>query len=222
MRNNHQLHGVSMSQFLQRSAAMLIAFFLCVTQVLAGPPGALLQPTGTVTVNGSRVTAPTVLFPGDKVQTAEKSLADISAMGNMIVLGANTDVIYGNGQLEMGCGNAVVNTTSGNFKVISKTYTAQPAPGTPARFELLQGGGKLKTVVYKGSVSVTAAQKSPTALSAGRSMILAGLTGCAGLAALSTSSAAAAAAAGAASAATAAASSRTRTPSQPQASPSTP
>lgn len=211
-----------MPKILRLSAVTLITFFLGAALVFAGPPGALLKPTGNVTVNGSRVTVPTVLFPGDKVQTAEKSLADISAMGNMIILAANTDITYGEGQLEMGCGDALVNTTTGNFKVVSKSFTAQPAAGAPAKFELFQGGGKLKTVVYKGALSVTAPQKSSTPLAAGRSMVIAGLTGCAGIAAMSAPSAAAAAAAGAASAATATASSRTRTPSQPEVSPSAP
>ena len=209
-----------MSKFWRRCGIASVSVIVSVSLLFAGAPAALLQPSGNVTVNGSRVDAATAIFPGDKVQTADKSAGDISAPGHMIILAANTDVTYGNGQLEMGCGDALVNNLSGSFKVTSQGFSAQSPNGAPAKFELFQGGGKLRVVVYKGALSVAAPQKSASSLGAGKSMIMAGLTGCASLAAMSAPGAAAAAAAGAGSAAAATAAARSK--SQPQASPSTP
>src|SRR4051812_9348563 len=72
---------------------------------------ATVQKSGTVNVNGQTTAQPsTTVFQGDRIETTTNSAAVITTEGSTIVVPANTQIVYGNNIITIGCGQAAVTT----------------------------------------------------------------------------------------------------------------
>jgi len=132
--------------------ALLTVVLLVVTPILEAQEkaGALLQPSGNVTVNGNRVRSESTLFDGDRVQTGVNSAASISSNGVQITQAANTWLIYHPAAVELGCGNAQV---SGQLPTKAGQYTVEITK--PGRYEIRQHEGKLRVVSINAELRIT-------------------------------------------------------------------
>lgn len=81
-------------QLARKTLALLLCCCLSPAMLLAQEAGAMLYPTGQVTVNGHPAANSTALFPGDKVQTGPDSAASITANGGSAQIGADSSVIW--------------------------------------------------------------------------------------------------------------------------------
>jgi hypothetical protein len=135
----------------------------------ARPPQATVQAQGTVTINGTRVENTTTIFAGDKVQTADSSLATIATQGTMVQLSPNSSAIFSDKSLDLGCGSALVTTSMGEVvRVAGVTIT--PAGQGETKFQVSQGPGALKISAQEGSVVVDDGSKHM--LASGQSLSL--------------------------------------------------
>ncbi len=155
-----------MQTTLSKLVASALLLLIPVT-LLAAPPQGTVQAQGTVRVNGSNVPASTTIFPGDKVETLANSTATISSQGTMIQLDPNSSAIFSDKALDMGCGSAVVSTSTGAVVRVAGISITPSGQGT-ARFRVAQGGGTLKITVEEGSAVVDDGTKHT--LSAGQSL----------------------------------------------------
>lgn len=144
------IRGVKFS--MRNLVAFLVIGIVMVGPFLEGQErlGAILQPTNTVTVNGSRVRSETTLFDGDRVQTGADSAAAISGNGQQIVAAANTWLIYHPTGADLGCGNAQL---SGQQPAHAGQYSISITK--PGQYEILQHDGKLKITSKGAELSVT-------------------------------------------------------------------
>ncbi len=151
---------------LSKATAYFVLLF-CPLTLLAAPAQGTVQAQGTVRVNGSNVPSSTTVFSGDKVETLANSTATISAQGTMIQLDPNSSAIFSDKALDLGCGSALVTTSSGAVVRVAG-ITVTPSGQGPAKFRVSQGGGTLKISVEQGSAVVDDGTKH--ALSAGQSL----------------------------------------------------
>ncbi len=139
------------SPWFKATALLLLVCFP--TMVLARPAQASVQAQGTVTVNGSAISNSTTIFAGDKIQTAAASTATISAQGTMVQMSPNSSAIFNDNKLDLGCGSALVTTSTGEVVRVSG-ITITPAGQGATRFRVSQGDGTLKVTVEQGSAVV--------------------------------------------------------------------
>jgi hypothetical protein len=135
----------------------------------ARPAQATVQAQGNVTVNGTKVDNTTTIFAGDKVQTADNSMANIAAQGTMVQLSPNSSAIFSDKALDLGCGSALVTTSLGQVVRVAGVTITPAAQGT-TKFEVSQGAGALKISAKEGSVIVDDGAKHT--VEAGKSMTL--------------------------------------------------
>lgn len=147
------------------TACALLLFFPLT--MFALPAQGTVQAQGTVTVNGALVTNSTTVFAGDKIQTGANSTATISSQGTVVQLEPNTSAIFSDKALDLGCGSALVTTTSGTEVRVSG-ITITPAGQGTAKFRVSQSDGTLKVTAEQGSVVVDDGTKHM--LAAGQSL----------------------------------------------------
>ncbi len=144
-----------------------VLLLLTPVTLLAAPAQGTVQAQGTVRVNGSNVPGSTTIFSGDKVETLANSTATISSQGTMIQLDPNSSAIFSDKALDLGCGSALVTTSTGAVTRVAGISVTPSGQGT-TKFRVSQGGGTLKITVEEGSAVVDDGTKHP--LSAGQSL----------------------------------------------------
>lgn len=144
-----------------------VLLLLCPITLLAAPAQGTVQAQGTVRVNGSNVPSSTTIFAGDKVETLAGSTTTISAQGTMIQLEPNSSAIFSDKALDLGCGSALVTTSTGAVVRVAG-ITVTPSGQGATKFRVSQSGGTLKITVEQGSAVVDDGTKH--ALSAGQSL----------------------------------------------------
>lgn len=155
-------------QYISKATAWVL-LGLSPAYLWASPPQATVQAQGNVTVNGSRVENTTTVFAGDKIQTAESSIANITAQGTMVQLSPNSSAIFSDKTLDLGCGSALVTTSLGEVVRVAGV-TIMPATQSLTKFQVSQAPGALKVSAQEGSLIVDDGTKH--ALEAGKTMTM--------------------------------------------------
>lgn len=86
---------------------------------------AMLYTTGKVMVNGVRVSKPTALFLGDRIETSARSVAAIAYQGAMVYVPAESSVVF----------------SKELFTADLKTVAAKNSPGLHAKTAALAAAG---------------------------------------------------------------------------------
>src|SRR5713101_6040937 len=79
----------------------------------SGAPGAVLQASGKVQVNGIGSRKTTTLFSGDSVQTDAHSVASIIASGSSVFVSPNASVKFLGNAVEVEEGDVTITTSAG-------------------------------------------------------------------------------------------------------------
>lgn len=138
--------------YVVRIVAWIMVLALPSSMVMADVASAMLNATGTVTVNGNPVSRSTAVFPGDRIQTAANGFATLTAEGSSVVMSKNSSLILYERQVDVGCGGAVINTMKGMSARAGNLLITPSSPN--AKFEINQANGKLQVLTREGSVVV--------------------------------------------------------------------
>lgn len=138
--------------YLVRIVASIMVVALPSSMIMADVASAMLNATGTVTVNGSPVSRSTAVFPGDRIQTAGNGFATLTAEGTSVLMSGNSSLVLYEQQVDLGCGGAVINTMKGMSARAGNLVITPSAPN--AKFEIKQINGKLQVLAREGSVVV--------------------------------------------------------------------
>jgi len=135
-----------------------LAIFCCAASVcLYGQArGGSVVATGNVKVDGKEVVRSGNIFPGEKLETGAQSAASITNNGAVSSVQGKAAVTYYERYLEMDCGRVNVTTVSG-FAVHVSDVIAAPAE-QQARFEVVQGSGRIRIQALDGRLSVSRGQ----------------------------------------------------------------
>src|SRR5215471_6705937 len=135
----------------------LIALFLiviCPSAILmAERPGAILQASGTVSVNGTVAPQSMSVFTGDRINTAQGAAVSITRGGLSVVVDPNSSVRYQDDGFAILKGTARVRTSggmtvhAGPVSVISK--------GNSASFEISSDGKTALVASREGTLTLT-------------------------------------------------------------------
>lgn len=165
------------SFILQTVSAVLVLAFAW-TSMFGATTGALLRSSGTVNVDGKPAPSSLALFAGDKISTAAKGVATITAAGSILTLSPGTSLTYASNSVEMECGQLAV--TALQRGLIAKVRNLQVSPASDdSTYEISHSNGKLTIGVRAGSALVEDGQQNMTLL-AGKEMSLPSPGECAG------------------------------------------
>jgi hypothetical protein len=147
----------------QAVSVLLVFSFSFASLAADGPsvPGAMLQATGSVRVNGNGVLSSTAVFIGDSVQTQNDSLADITAEGTSVLVMPNSAVKFQGKTVEVDQGEVVVATSKG-VSTIADELTITPAAQKQSKYEVSQGDEFVTIAAQQGDVTVNDGQASST------------------------------------------------------------
>ncbi len=142
-----------MKTTLYRWTSCVMVLLLVVAPVLADANAAMLHATGSVSVNGKRVTRSTTAFAGDRIQTEAGSTVTLAEQGSTVLVPEKSAIVLRKNAIEVGAGRAIVATSQGMTVAVSD-LTIAPA-SKAARFEIARSGGTARVTVLEGSVSVS-------------------------------------------------------------------
>ncbi len=128
-----------------------------------GAPGAVLQASGKVQVNGVGSRKTTTLFSGDSVQTDAHSVANISASGSSVFVNPNASVKFLGNEVEVDEGGVTI-TTSVGMTAKADALTIAPTPGgqKQAKFEVGENEDSVVVAALQGNVAVSDGQETST------------------------------------------------------------
>jgi ferric-dicitrate binding protein FerR (iron transport regulator) len=146
-------------------SAILVLSFACATLGAdgSGAPGAVLQASGKVQVNGAGSRKTTTLFSGDSVQTNANSVANIIASGSSVLVNPNASVKFLGSAVEVDEGDVTI-TTSVGMAAKADALTIAPAPGgqRQAKFEVGENEDTVIIAALQGNVTVSDGQETST------------------------------------------------------------
>jgi ferric-dicitrate binding protein FerR (iron transport regulator) len=149
----------------QLLSVSLVLAFACATLGAdgSGAPGAVLQASGKVQVNGVGSRKTTTLFSGDSVQTDAQSVANIIASGTSVFVNPNASVKFLGNAVEVDTGDVTI-TTSAGMAAKADALTIAPAPGgrKQAKFEVGENEDSVIIAALQGDVTVSDGQQTST------------------------------------------------------------
>jgi len=114
--------------------------------------GAMLYAHGNVTVNGQSLAASTSIFAGDRLDTADSSVATINRRGSSVVVNPNSSVEYGQSSIVVMHGTARVSTLAG-MSARAGQVVISPTNGN-AKFDVPRTSEGTVVVPREGSLVV--------------------------------------------------------------------
>jgi len=133
--------------------AWLLVVLFPASMVMGEAMSAMLNATGSVTVNGSPIERATAIFSGDKVQTGANSIATLTNEGSSVTVPGNSSLVFSKSFVNVLCGTALV-TTSRGMSVRVSNLLVQPARGAQARFQITQNEGQLQVIAREGTLAI--------------------------------------------------------------------
>jgi hypothetical protein len=118
------------------------------------PSGALLHSSGKVQVNGASGREVTALLPGDSIQTAEDSVANITASGSSVLVLQNASITFVGPGVELTRGGISV-TTSEQTPVSSYGLLFTPAERRQTKYEVVEYENSVIVAARQGDVIVS-------------------------------------------------------------------
>jgi hypothetical protein len=153
----------------------IASFVIASTSIgFAAGASAMLQAKGMVTVNGEHVPGSIAIFENDRVVTGEKAAATITRAGLMVVVPANTELVYHEKLIELRKKGALVSTSDGTRAQLGKVSVA-PTSNKLTKFELGATSGGMLVSSLVGALSILDGG-STTLLPAGQSLTLGAAT----------------------------------------------
>jgi hypothetical protein len=97
---------------LRSCVSLLLIGLFASTSGFAQNPAAMVYASGNVTVNGTRVSDPTAVFPGAVIETGADSTATLRADRTTAVVAANSKITLNGAVIELLSGTVRVSTTN--------------------------------------------------------------------------------------------------------------
>jgi hypothetical protein len=120
--------------------------------MVAAETGAMAFPAGNVSVNGKTLSSPTAIFAGDRIDTADGSLA-MQIAGSTVQVGQKSAVVYAPGQLNLASGGIKVSTTTGMAGHI-RNLTLRPEGHAKSVYTVAERDGKVMIAALEGNLTL--------------------------------------------------------------------
>jgi hypothetical protein len=117
-------------------------------------PAAMLYVHGVTMLNGTNVPSSSALFPGDLVQTAEHSVANINASGSVVLVLNESLIQYRPDGLTLKRGGVRVSTSKA-LVARNGDVTVSPTDGVWTDFEVQDLNGTVQIAARKGDLLIT-------------------------------------------------------------------
>jgi len=141
-----------MRQSVASKLVALALVFVFPAAMFAADTGAMLVPSGKVSVNGAAVPRSTAAFPGDRIETAANSGVTLTLAGSSVQLAPQSSAVFQPAAIELGPGAATVATTSGMKGQVLNLKLAPTSASAKYRFGLR--GNKVIIAVLEGSLKI--------------------------------------------------------------------
>lgn len=132
------------------SLVMALVFPL---SMMAGNPGAMVVPSGSVTVNGNAVSHPAAIFAGDRIQTAAGTVA-MSMTGSVVQVAPRSSAVLQSNELQLSGGGARILTTSGLSGRV-RNLTVRPASDAKSVYTVAERDGKILVAALEGNLTLS-------------------------------------------------------------------
>ena len=138
--------------FMQKATSLvLLLLFPCA--VMASETGAMVFPSGNVSVNGSKALQPTAIFAGDRVQTGDKSGVVLTLAGSTVQVAAQSSMVFDKAGVGLGAGGATVSTTAG-LQGKLRNLKLTPAGSGATKYSFGMRDNKIYIAALQGSVRI--------------------------------------------------------------------
>ena len=114
--------------------------------------GAVITPTGMVTVDGELTTKTSTLLGKETVSTGPDSGAHISAAGTNTVLAADTVASFSRDSIQLKSGAVKITTTSGTGADVGKMRFAPANPANLTKYDVQKSGCEIIVIARAGNV----------------------------------------------------------------------
>jgi len=121
-----------------------------------GNSGSMVYTSGGATVNGAAITQSAALLDGDILDNGAATLS-LVRKGSTLTVGSNSRLAITENNLRLGCGDAVVKTSSG-MSALAPGYGVTPS-GLSARYEVIQTPTQLQILAHEGDIWVFVGNK---------------------------------------------------------------
>jgi hypothetical protein len=123
-------------------------------QNTAAADGAVLSPTGMVTVDGELTTRSSALLGKETISTGPDSGAHITSTGTNTVLAADTVASFSRDSIQLKSGAVKITTSNGTFAEVDKMKFGPANPAVLTRFDVQKSGCEIIVIARSGSVSM--------------------------------------------------------------------
>jgi hypothetical protein len=133
----------------------ILAFLLPVSTVSAqnAPAGgAILNPNGIVTVNGTLINNSSALQDNDTVSTGPESVVHITSPGSNTLLGADSVAAYSHDSISLTAGEVSIATSGGMSTQVHKLRFGPAKPEVLTKYEVRIDGCEVTVIARTGSV----------------------------------------------------------------------
>ena len=136
-----------------RAVVSLFSTLLFSVAILSGQnTGAMLYAHGNATLNGQPIESSTSIFAGDRLETAESSVATINRNGASIVVNPNSSVQYDQSSIQVLHGTARLSTLAGMSAKVGE-LTITPENGT-AKFDIVASDKGTSVITREGLLTL--------------------------------------------------------------------
>jgi hypothetical protein len=116
--------------------------------------GAIITPSGQVTINSDAVMASSTLLGNETISTGSGSAAHITSSGSDTLVTAGTVITYSRDSIELKSGTVVITTNNGMFAQVGKLKFAPEDQGTLTKFEVRKNGCDVTVIARSNKVSL--------------------------------------------------------------------
>ena len=143
---------------MRRLASVALGVVMCVSVLPAdtAPMSAMLSTTGLVRINGSDAPRTTAVFRGDAIATQASATVTLTVPGSLVLVPANSTVVFKGDVIDVSSGSALVSTTKG-MRTHADTYDIAPAQNGNGRFQVVRQGSFVQVRAERGALAITAA-----------------------------------------------------------------
>ena len=141
-----------MKQFSLSKVLSCVMAVLFPLSMMATAPGAMVFPTGSVTVNGNELVRPAAVFSGDRIDTAQGSLS-MTMTGSSVLVAPKSSVVFAPEQMTVSSGSVRIATTTGLAGRV-RNLSLRPDAKSKSVYTVSEHNGKILIASLEGSLSV--------------------------------------------------------------------
>jgi hypothetical protein len=144
-----------MSVGVLRNLVCWMMVFLCpLTLTAADTKSAVLHSDGGVWVNGQEVSASTVVFPGDLLETKPGFVANLDAEGSSVLIQPESIVKFQGTYLDLEHGSVAVGTST-SMSVHVNCIKVEPVSTERTQYDVADVSGTVQVVAHKNDVNIS-------------------------------------------------------------------